>query len=364
MSTASTTRLIDLYVERASMPALLAGFFTSPPEAFHATESVEIDVIRDNETVPVVITDLSTGGRMNEDNIYTNKGFVPPLFQEKGRINAMKTMARAPGVDPFQNVDFLRNALTESTRVYEKLERKLKRGIELMASQVLQTGVLTLIDENGTTLFSLDFQMKATHQVNPATSWATDGSTGDPLGVLETTADLIRQDGKGDPNILVFGTTAFNKFLANAKVKAALIPAPLGLGIGAMAPSVRGGGATFQGRIWIGNYQFEMYTYAAGYVHPQTGAYTRYVSAGNVIMLTGGARMILSFGAIPYIAPPDPRAAAFIPARVNSMGRGIDIYNSAYITENNQNVIVECGCRPLTIPVAIDSFAVIADTHT
>jgi hypothetical protein len=355
MSDASTTRLIRLYMEEAEAPMFLSGFFQSPPENFHNTEKVEIDVLRDDEDIAIVVTDLTTGARDNENTQYVNKGFTPPLFDEKGTISAYDTIKRQPGQDPFQNPDFAFNATNQAFRLFRRLEKKIRRSVELMASQVFQTGVLTLKDSAGTALYTLDFQPKSTHVVTVNTTWATNGSAGNPLGDLSALATVVRRDGKKQPTKLVFGPSALQRFLANADVKAQLDNRAMQ--IGSIAPQTRGQGATFQGFVWIGHYRFEIWMYDGFYRDPQTGNHTDYIGTNNVIMMSDGARLDLSWGAIPMIVAPESRALPFLPARMSDSGRGLDFTPNAYVSPNGKQLILECGTRPLTIPTAIDTFA-------
>lgn len=352
MSDASTIRMLEMYLEEASSPMFLSGFFQSPPRNFHDTEDVEIDILRDDEDVAIVIQDISAGSRSNESNLYTNKRWTPPIYDEDGTITAFKLNQRQAGVDPFQNPEFAANAFDEASRVFRKLERKIRRAIELMASQVLQTGILTLVDGAGTTLYSLDFKPKATHFPTAGADWG--GGSETPLADLESLSNIIRQDGKKTPNKLIFGAGAFENFISDADVIARLDNRRFF--VGEIRPQARGEGAKFQGQISIGHYQYEMWTYDGFFKDPQTGNPTTYVTDDLVIMMSDGGRLDLSFGSIPFVAPPDPRAASFMPPRISDGGAGLDLTTNAYVTPDNKHLKVSAGTRPLTIPTAIDTF--------
>jgi hypothetical protein len=354
MSNASTIKLIDMYLEEASAPMFLSGFFRSPPENFHTTEEIEFDVQRDDENVAIVIHDLTVAPRDNESTLYTNKRLKPPIFDEQGHISAYNLMARQAGQNPFASPDYAANALREAYAIFRKLELKIRRAIELMASQVLQTGVLTLTDAAGVAQYTLNFQPKATHIKTVTTTWAADGATGAPLTDLADLATVVRRDGKVEPKRLIFGDVAWPRFLANAAVQKALDVRRLE--IGNVAPESRGQGATFQGWCWIGHYRFELWTYDGFYKHPQTGVLTPYVHPDKVIML-GDGRLDLTYGAIPILVAPDQRVMPFLPPRISGVGRGLDLTTNAWVTPNNKHVMVSAGTRPLTIPTAIDTFA-------
>lgn len=354
MSDNSTIQLIDMYVEQASTPMFLSGFFRSPPSNFHTTEDIEIDIQRDDEQVAIVIHDLSVGARKNEASLYTNKRFRPPIFDEEGHVSAYDAIKRQPGQSPFMSPNYAANATKAAFDIFRRLELKIRRAVELMAAQVLQTGQLTLLDASGVAQYSLNFQPKATHMATVGVVWALDGSTGDPLTDLGNLATVVRRDGKSEPKRFIFGESAWIRFLANAKVKTAL-ESRRGV-LAEIAPVSRGQGATFQGWVWIGHYRFEMWTYDGYYKHPQTGVLTPYVSTDNVIML-GDGRLDLTFGAIPIITPPDQRALPFLPPRIASEGRGLDLTTNAWVTPDGKHVMISAGTRPLTIPTAIDTFA-------
>lgn len=358
MSDTSTIQIIDMYLEEASAPMFLSGFFQSPPANFHTTEDVEMDIQRDDEQVAIVIQDLTLPPNKNENTLYTNKRFKPPIYDEEGAVTAFDMIQRLAGQNPFSNPDYAANAVRQAFQVYRKLENKIRRAVELMASQVLQTGQLTLINAAGTAVYALNFQPKSTHLANAATTWATTGATGDPLADLAALATVVRRDGKHNPNKLIFGESAFQRFLANAKVQLALESRRAVLA--EVMPQARGQGATFQGWVWIGHYRFEMWTYDGFYKHPQTGVATPFVVTTNVIMMSEGGRLDLTFGAIPMIMPPDPRLGAFLPARISSEGRGLDLTTNAWVTPDNKRVMVSAGTRPLTIPTAIDTVATLS----
>lgn len=352
MSDAITKRMIAAYLQDRAPTLFLTGFFQTPPQNFHNSEEVEIDIMRGEEDVSVVIQDLSTGYRMNSADLYTNKSFKPPIHKEAAPINAFDLIKREFGQNPFENVDFQANATVRAFREFRKIENKIRRAVELQASQVLQTGTVTLTDSSGNSLYTIDYQPKNTHFVTTGTSWNAGGN--DPLGDLNSLGQTIRADGLTDPDTLIFGDTAWDLFINNADVQTRL---ELRRGmLGEVAPEVRGSGANFMGYIWIGNYRYSMWTYTGRYKHPQTGVSTAYVEADKVIMMSSTGRLDGTFGAIPRIAPPDSRALPFIPPRMADAQGGMDLFTNAWLSADGEQLFVGAGARPLMIPTAIDTF--------
>lgn len=354
MSDQSTTRMIEMYMEDASAPQFLSAFFKSPPRNFHVSEKVEIDVLRREPRIAIPIHSLTVGTRKHENTKYVNKGYTPPIYDMETALSAFDGLKRRPGQDPFQDPNFVAAASEEAFRHMHELEELIRRAIEVQASQVLQTGVLSLVDADGVVIYALDFEPKSTHFPTTGTTWATSGATGNPLGDLASLAEVVRRDGKQNPDILIFGTSALQRFLANTDVKAQLDNR--GMEIGHIAPIAQGMGATRVGFIWIGLYRFEIWGYQGEYIHPQTGAMTPFVGADNVIMLASNGRLDLTFGAIPMFVPPDARAAAFLPPRMSSPDRALDLTTNAWVTPDGKHLMLSAGTRPLTIPTAIDTF--------
>lgn len=354
MTDSTTKRMLASYLSMAGAPMFLAGWFRSPEQNYHTTEKVEVDVERDEPDIAVPVQDLSVGSRHNKSTKYTNKAFTPPVFNESATITAYDTIHREPGDIPYDDPVYIANARARAMRTFPKLERKIRRSIEVMASQVLQTGQISLVDENGSVIHSEDFQPKSTHFPTVGTDWGT--GTENKLTDVASLARTVRRDGKARPNVLVFGETAFDQWISDSDVKERLDNRRFNLG--EVAPEARGEGATFQGFVWIGNYRFEMWTYDADYLDPQTGNHTPFIADDKVIMLSRNGRLDLTFGAIPRIRPPQADAQSFLPPATRLMDGsiGLDLSVNAWFSPDGQHLHVSAGTRPLTIPTAIDTF--------
>lgn len=353
MASKTTAKLIGLYNQTALATMFLAGLFQSPPQNYHNSEKVEFDIMRLDEEVAVAITDLSTGARINSDDIYTNKQLTPPVYDEEGTFNSFDLINRQPGQNPFEDPDFQANAVVKAFRLFNKLENKIRRAIEVMASQVLQTGKLTLLDQNGVAVYSVDFLPKSTHFVTVGTLWNAVGN--DPLADIASLAEVIRSDGLTDSDTLLMGDGAFSAFSKNADVRQQLINLKMNTLV--IDPVSKGGGATYQGFVWIGSYRFDIWTYNGRYKNPQTGVSTRYLATNKVVMMSkADTRLDLTFGSIPTIVPPDSRVLKYLPSRIPNASGGMDLTTYSWITPDGKALKVSAGTRPLTIPTAIDTF--------
>lgn len=347
----------ELYIEEAPNPMHLTSFFQAPARNFFTSEKVEVDVDRDSEDVAIVVHDLAAGRRRNELSKYENKEFTPPVFDEEGIMSAYSLLNRRAGMNPFELIEYGKNAAADAFRLFTKCQKKIARAVELMASQILTTGTVTCIDNAGTALYTLDYGMRAAHKI--AVTWALDGSTGNAESDLFGGAKLIRANGKVNATKLVCGPTALTKLIKNATIKDRIIKD--GMNLGALAPVARGGGATFYGFVWIGMYRFEIWAYDGMYEDPATGVMKYYVPDTAIIMLPDNPRFDAKFGRIPLFD--DPNRGAMVPgvpelpSRISSSDKVLDLTVNSWITPDRKHLKMSCGTRPLLIPTAIDTYA-------
>lgn len=354
MSDTSTKKLLDAYIEQsAQKPGFLTSFFRSPPQNFHDSETVEIDIVRTGHQVAIAIQDVSMGNRRSENVKFVNKEFVPPVYGEEFSLNVFKLMKRRPGQNPFQDVGFLRAMQEEFQSNMVEREGMIRRAIEIQASQVLQTGELALTDASGNSIYTIDYKPKSTHLTTPTADWDEASGT-DRLKDLKDLADVVWQDGQHTPKYAIFGESAIQSFLADTNVKEQFRKD--GLPIGEQVPPQMRNGGVYHGRISVGMHSLELWSYPGFYSAPSNGAATKYLSAWKVLVLSEDARLDLTFGNIPNIIPPDPRLAPLSIGRASSSGGRIDFITNAWFSPNGQNVLGSVGARPLCIPTAIDTF--------
>jgi hypothetical protein len=352
MSGTGTIKFLSMYEDYASTPAFLTAMFRTPPENYFDTEEVEIDVRRGGVKVAVAVVDITSPANRNENTQTINKTWTPAIYKESASFSVYELLKRQAGMTAYDTPDKAAIA-NHVLREIGELENKIRRAIEIQASQVLQTGQLALLDASGNSVKVVDYKPKATHFVTVSNDW--NGSSSTKLADLESLALQVRRDGKKQPGRLTFGRLAWQDFIADAEVQARLENRRMEMGI--VNPQMRPDDATFQGFIKIGSYNFEMWTYDGYYEDPQTSTDTPYITDDNVIMTSPGARLDLVFGSIPRIpGAQTPSALQYIPARMSMAGRGIDLSTFAFFGPDGTTLTVQAGTRPLCIPTAIDTF--------
>lgn len=357
MSGTTTTRMIRAYNQMAQPMLFLSGLFLSPPENFHTSEEVEIDIVRSDEDVSIVIEDLSTGYRMNSEDLYTNKGFKPPIHKEAISLNAFDLIKRMPGQNPFESPDFRANVIGRMFNGMTKIERKIRRAMELQASQALQTGIITLTNDAGVALYTLDYKPKATHFPTAAIAW--DQATAVIAENINALAEVIRNDGLADPDQLIMGVDAFEAFIKDDEIQKRFDNRRIDLGT--IAPmQMRGNGGSFRGVVEIGNYRYDVWTYGGRYKDPQTGLKVQFISPEKVIVRASSGRMDATFGAIPNIGKALGVQATNLlpelPGRVSNAAGGMDLFTNAWLSNDGEQLFGGVGARPLMIPTAIDTY--------
>ncbi len=359
MSDATTRRMLAAYNQTASPTLFMSGMFQSPQQNFHNSEEVEVDIIRDEEDVAIVIQDLSAGSRMNSADIYTNKGFKPPVFDESFPINSFDLIKRVAGQDPFQNPDFRGNLISRVMGGMAKIERKIRRSIEMQASQVLQTGVVTLNDSAGAALYTLDFKPKATHFPTAATAWNAGGAT--IAADISALAEEIRNDGLNDPDELIMGVNAYEAFIADPEIQKRLDIRRIDQGM--IAPMQKlGNGGNYRGMVEIGNYRYDVWTYGGRYVDPATGVKTQYIDPGKCVVRASTGRLDLTFGAVPNIGEivgGGSNLLPELPGRMTNVAGGMDLFTNVWKSSDGKQLFGGVAARPLCIPTAIDTYGCI-----
>lgn len=367
MSGNTTRKMIDAYVQLGVVMGVvtrfLTGMFQTSPRNFYNSEEVELDIKRSGQDLAIVVTDLSTGYRMNSADAYTNKSFKAPVFKEAVPLNSFDLLKRMPGQNPFQDPGFRQNVILKMFDAMLGIEEKIRRSIELQASQVLQTGTITLSDASGTALYTIDFQPKTTHFPTVTISWGE--SSDDILGDLKSLAKVIYRDGLQKPDQLIFGEDALEDFLSDDTVIARLDNRRMDLGM-IEAPTMRGEGGTYHGRISIGTDKFDIWSYEGFYINPATGSNTPYITADKVIMKSSKARLDATFGAIPNIGQllnaTNPVRIPELPGRFSNAAGGMDLHTNVWLTPDGEQLYGGIAARPLLIPTAIDTYGCLTTT--
>lgn len=352
--TVDKTAWVEMFTQARMPSGFLSRMFTIKNGGIFNGKKVAIDIQRTGEQVAVVVKH-GTGVRLNDADVFETKEFTPPAYGEGVPFDVLDLLERQAGTNPYDAAytQYAGDLLQYMIKGFALIDDKIKRAIEMQASQILQTGKLSLIDDAGNVLYDLDFSPKATHFPTAGTAWGVGGS--DPLADLLALAKVIRSDGKVNPDRLLFGDSeSLQEFLNDTKVQAALDSRRMD--VIEIAPEMADSGATFYGHVWIGTYRFEIWAYPDTYEHIQTGAMTSYIDNNKVVMLSSRTRLDMACAKVPAPIAPDPRVSHLLPSRATSRSAGFDVTPNVYATPNGKQIVGELESRTLLIPVQIDGF--------
>jgi hypothetical protein len=358
------TKVIEMFNQEPDIARLgfLSSFFRTPPDGFTDAVEVEYDVLRSgNESAPTV-RDLSTGAVTLVEDKFTNKKISFPVYALESPVNIASLMTRRPGESAYieDRVNWQARLAQVLVRQFTKMTRMVRNSIEEQAAQVLQTGALTLTDENGSPTFELNFKPKPTHFPVTAVSW--DESSAEPLEDIAVLSDAIQADGYVDVTSLIFGDKAWKAFYDNAAVREQLEMDSLNMG--GLNPNLRNKGAKYMGYLHIGAYRFDLYLYNASYTSWGETNPKRFINPDKVLFLPEESDLDLRrlFGGIPNVREDsvfDPLFGGKIP-----VGNEYDFRARIYFDEPRETYVGEVKSRPVSIPVSIDRYGCLtAITH-
>lgn len=347
------TGWMQLYTEMRRPAGFGSRFFTVKPGNFYNGGKVAIDIERYGEDVAIAVT-VCEGPNMNDISQFTTKEFTPPAYGEAFPLDVCELLNRMAGVGPYTAAyqSYAADMVSRMMKGFMLVDDKISRAVELQAWQILQTGKLSLTDKDGAARYELDFKPKATHFPTVSTGWDAAGAT--PYQDVEDLCEVIRADGKVDPDMMLMGRKALRNFLANDEVQKNLDNRRYE--VGEIAPQFIDSGATFYGFVWVGNYRLGIWSYPETYKDPQTGDATKYLDDDKVVVLSSRTRLDMTSAEVPLPLGPDPRVESLLPGRLQSSDMGIDVTPNVYPTPNGKQITGELESRPLLIPVQIDGF--------
>lgn len=355
MSDLTTKKILSPYIERrdAHKPGFFTSFFNDV--VFHNSAKIDLDVRRDGARIAPVLTALGVGNHRVESRKITNNEFTPPVYGLEFSLSVYDAMKRQIGVDPYADVNFLRNVQEQFLLEMPSCELMIRRGVELQCAQVLKSGGLTLPDATGATGFTLDYLPKSTHKyVGVSNDWDLSSGTTRLLDVRGT-CNLVFNDSGLVPKYVIMGELAKEAFMGDAEVQNQILKTGTGIGE-QVPPQIRNGGA-YHGRVSVGQFVCEIWTATGFYESYPSGTATKYLGDWDVIVLGENATLTLTYGGIPRAVPVDPRLAPLAIGRASSAESRIDFNTNAWFSLDGTQLFGSVGARPLAIPKSIDAFA-------
>jgi hypothetical protein len=189
-------------------------------------------------------------GKLLERQGYVTKTFQPPYVKVVGIASANEV---------FENKEFGKTLYESNNKSLEQramdllakdlneFDTMLTRKEELMAAQLISTGILPIVGEGYPAGTQIDFGMPDDHTLVLTDTALWSNAASDPIDNIKTWKVKIFVETGYTPRDVVFSPEAWKEFLSHTKVKALLDL--LRLNVGAIERKDTPEGATFYGNV-------------------------------------------------------------------------------------------------------------------
>lgn len=339
-SRALTSKVVGAFVEEIKVRSGFNGWF---PRETTPTLEVDVEVQRDNDLIAVDVVRFTEGNK-NKFSRLTEHKYIPPFFKEEYDFQRdqvyMNTIALGVGMESVQvNAAIAKNAVKN----VKKLRNKIERAIAKQQADVLQTGIITLVNGD-----NIDYRRKAESMVVSALPWSNP-ATAKPIDDIRAGMEFLRDVGNsgGSSVNVIMSAQALAYFLAADQITKQgtnVVKQIERINI-AMPQFEAATGFALQGQIAAGDFVVRLWTYAEKYTNDQ-GQTVRYLKPENVLFLPDDFEGKVVFGGLYTLNKVN---GIDMPQIVET-----DYLLRNYSDEKTVSSTLELTSAPLTIPFTID----------
>lgn len=342
-----TKKIVGKFEEMIPVRTGFAGWF---PEETTPTLEVDVEVQRDNDLIAVDVVRFTEGNKNKFSRVSEHK-YIPPYFKEDYDFQRdqayMNTIALGVGLESAQ---VNRVIAVNAVKNVGKNKAKIVRAIRKQQADVLQTGIITLVNGD-----NIDFKRKATSMVNVDTAgdyWSVAASA-TPLVDIRKGMDFLRNVGNsgGSSVNVIMRSKALEALLATTEIKEQgpnVIQQIQRININ--MPQFDGvSGFAFHGQVAAGDFNVNLWTYNEKYTDGN-GATQYYLAENLVVMIPDDFQGKTVFGGLPTMNPSNIGG-------VSVMTPGIVEANyllRSYSDERTMSSTLELTSAPLVVPFTID----------
>ena len=258
---------------------------------------VDIRVRRGSRKIAVDVQRF-TEGRATKMSKMTENKYLPPYYELEYYFNRDEIYMRALEFGTLNSAGANRMIAQNALDNLTEQRNMIERSIRLQQAQVLQTGIVTLINGD-----NIDFRRKAASIVNITTGGSTywnNATTATPLTDIAKGATFLRNEGTATGNELnlIARSGAIQALMASDQVtKQADYRWIERVNIG-FPQFTESTGFTFNGQIAAGDFRINLWSYDEIY-EDENGVDQYYLDAGNVVLLPANFQGKTVFGALP-----------------------------------------------------------------
>jgi hypothetical protein len=194
----------------------LNSFFRT--EQVEESEEIHFDVTDEQPRISPFVSPLKAG-RIVEHEGYTTNTFKPAYIKDKRIWDPDSPIKRVAGEQPLGSLSASERTQRLLAHAVANQNRMLTRREEVMASEILRTGKVTISGE-GFDDAVVDFGRVAALTVADLTGTAkwSDTTGSDPVGDIETWAGLIQDNNGGVARDVIMAPDVWGYFRQNTKV--------------------------------------------------------------------------------------------------------------------------------------------------
>lgn len=216
----SPVSITEALNQRLPPKRFLARTFFKP--RYWATEQVMIDTIKGSRRVAPFVRPHQAGTAVQGDAI-TATAFMPQQINVHVRTDAYEAFRRAAA----ENISYANGEIRSPEKAFaetiardqETLVDAAYRTVERMCSEALFSGKVNMYDAEGNSISDVDEGFKDSHNITLASGKGWNEKDTDPIKDLRDWRRLVAKDSGLTAHDVIFGSDAYDAFIANASVK-------------------------------------------------------------------------------------------------------------------------------------------------
>lgn len=281
-------RSLTTAINKIKVPPRLLQKLIFKERNTNPSDTIDVDITVGNQKLVPFVSPIEGGtvvGQLGREQ----RAVKTPRLRPKKPLAAQALLTeRGPGAKIYATGSGDINAWKEKKVGMEQkdLKQRIDRTVEWMCAQALATGALTVSQEN--IAFQVDYRLPAEHKITLAGNNVWGGTAANIPANIETWANLILSAYGSGPDLMLLGTGAAEKFLADDKVQAEYDRRHII--VGELRPDFK--------TEYIGPYKgLDVYKYPFEY-ETAAGSKTKIVGSDKAVLVNSSARFSIEFGLI------------------------------------------------------------------
>lgn len=340
-----TSKVVGVFKEDIPVAEGFSAWF--PRET---TRTLEVDV-RSQRRGRKIAYDVTrfTEGQVTKMSKVTEDKYIPPYYEIEYFFNRDQVYMNALAMDTIGNATANQIIGQNALETLMENRKMIERAIRLQQAQVLQTGIITLINGD-----NINYRRKAASMVNVsdgAGEYWSNSAAATPLADIAKGGLFLRQVGTATGNELnmIGRSTAIQAFLNTTEVKnLADIRWIERVNIG-FPQFTESTGFTFNGQIAAGDFRVNLWSYDEIY-EDADGNDQYYLDEGNVILLPANFQGKTVFGGLPTL---QDRTIGGVNTRVPAVVEA-DFLLRPFWDEQTISSGIKMSSAPIVIPITVD----------